>query len=106
MGLAALDAVMLRARAAPLLLSLSLAEGTKERQEETCTRAYMCAACRWAGLKESRREGGGWNEREGVRDGIVSCIHPFFPYVLHPDGVSTPDGVWTLLSRAKNRIVC
>jgi hypothetical protein len=43
MGLAALDAVMLRSRAAPLLLSLSLAgvEGMKERREETCTRACI-----------------------------------------------------------------
>jgi hypothetical protein len=39
LGLAALDAVMRRARAAPLLLSLSIAEGTRVKRAETCTRA-------------------------------------------------------------------
>ena len=32
------------ARAAPLLLSLSLAQGMRERREETCRRACMCGA--------------------------------------------------------------
>jgi hypothetical protein len=36
-GLAAMDAVMRRGRAAPPLLSLSLAEGTRVRREETYT---------------------------------------------------------------------
>jgi hypothetical protein len=48
MGLAALDAVMRRARAASLLLSLFIAEGTRVGREETCARACMSAARQWA----------------------------------------------------------
>jgi hypothetical protein len=54
----ALDAVMRRARAAPLLLLLSLADGMRVRREET-------AACQWAtNLPLHRRQAIYWYSLE------------------------------------------
>jgi hypothetical protein len=63
MVLAALDAVMRRARAAPLLVLLSLAEGRRKRREETCTRACMSAARLRATHVPHHR---GWVERRSA----------------------------------------
>jgi hypothetical protein len=102
MGLAALDAVMRRARAAPLLLSLPLAdsEGTRVGREETCTRACMSAARQWAThVPLHRGPAMGWfamgreTERAAAGPGHIRVYVKSLSLTVCPCGAVAPEGV-------------